>query len=237
MRPVIRGERPQNNDRQVQFTDYRQARGELISRMGEYCSYCEMRQNSSLAVEHVQPKRPSGVTIDDPHRALDWDNFLLACNNCNATKGNKDVNLDDYLWPHLDNTFRAVHYSEGGVVAPSKRLDSGIHQKALNTIKLLGLDKTPNDKKASDRRWLNRKEAWDIAQESKSDLAESDTPQMRRQIVRTATGRGYWSIWMTVFQDDADMLRRFIEAFPGTCQTCFDSDDNYKPVHRKGGRC
>ncbi|MCP4153005.1 MAG: hypothetical protein GY757_35055 [bacterium] len=57
---------------------------------------------------------------------------------------------------------------------------------------------------------------------------------MRRQIVRTATGYGYWSFWMTLFQHDPDMLKRFIKAFPGTCKACFD--DKGKAVPRAGGK-
>ena len=56
---------------------------------------------------------------------------------------------------------------------------------------------------------------------------------MRKQITFTAIGHGYWSVWMTVFKDDPDMLRRFIEAFPGTCQDCFDSKCN--PIPRLNG--
>jgi len=86
------------------------------------------------------------------------------------------------------------------------------------------LDKHPlNNPKASDRRWINRRETWDIAFDSKQDLASCDTSEMRRQIVRTATGHAYWSIWMTIFKDDADMCRRLIQAFPGTCTDCFNS--------------
>ncbi len=59
---------------------------------------------------------------------------------------------------------------------------------------------------------------------------------MREQIVLTATGHAYWSIWMTVFQDDPDMLRRFIDAFPGTCRECFDEQNDYVPVARPNGQ-
>lgn len=53
----------------------------------------------------------------------------------------------------------------------------------------------------------------EIAQEALRDLQKNDTPQMRNQIVRTAQGQGFWSIWMTVFQNDPDMLNRLIDAF------------------------
>ncbi|QEP43018.1 HNH endonuclease [Ectothiorhodospiraceae bacterium BW-2] len=236
MRPVTRGDGPVDKQgHHIQFSEYANARGELINRIGEYCSYCEMHLDTSLAVEHVQPKHPPGATQVDQTRALNWNNFLLACTNCNATKGNTDVDLSEYLWPDRDNTFRALKYSEGGVVSPA--MDGDLKQKAINTIGLTGLDKTPNDHKASDRRWLNRKEAWDIAVRSSKRLANNDNNDFREQIVDTALANGFWSVWITVFKEDADMLRRFLEAFPGTCQECFDVTNGYAPIVRQGGQC
>ena len=235
MRPVIRGNCPtdgQGND--IVFNHYRKARGPLIDRIGQYCSYCEMRLDSSLALEHVKSK------IHNPDEELHWDNFLLACTNCNSNKGHDDLNLGNYLWPDADNTFYALQYKEGGLISPSDRLDDNpvLKQKAQDTIELTGLDKQPiNDPAASDRRWNNRREAWDIAVESKRLLANNDTPEMRRQIILHATARGYWSIWITVFGDDSNMRRRLLEAFPGTCSACFDANNGYAPVSREGGQC
>jgi len=237
MRPVVRGDRPKNGmNENIQFAGYAQARRELILRMGEYCSYCEMHLDSSLAVEHVQPKVGKGSCETDQNRELDWNNFLLSCTNCNSTKSTKEVLLDDYLWPDRDNTFRALKYSEGGLIAPA--LDGEQGRKAKNTIKLTGLDKTPlNDPKASDRRWENRLETWDIALRSKNNLKKCNTPEMRAQISLTATAKGYWSVWMNVFSDCPDMLRLFIESFPGTCRTCFDENHGYFPLSRQNGQC
>ena len=44
----------------------------------------------------------------------------------------------------------------------------------------------------------------------------------RRQIARTATGHGFFSIWMTVFQDDPDVRKLLINEFAGTAADCFD---------------
>ncbi|MEQ8997329.1 MAG: hypothetical protein RID53_12610 [Coleofasciculus sp. B1-GNL1-01] len=84
-----------------------------------------------------------------------------------------------------------------------------------------------------DRRWLNRQKAWDIAERSLNNLKKNDTSFMREQIVETAKTRGFWSVWMTVFVEDTDMLKRFIHAFPGTCKTCFN--DQFQPIPRPGG--
>jgi hypothetical protein len=84
---------------------------------------------------------------------------------------------------------------------------------------------------------LNRKEAWDIAVRSRRRLANTDNNDFREQIVDTALANGFWSVWMTVFKDDADMLNRFLDAFPGTCQACFDATNGYMAVTRHGGQC
>lgn len=237
MRPVVRGARPADGEgNDIQFTEYPQARPELIRRMGEYCSYCEMELDSSLSVEHKRPINPPGAETENLERKFDWNNFLLACVNCNSTKGDAEVQLDDYFWPDSENTFRAFRYSEGGLIEPAPELDNDLRLKAQKTIELTGLHKQPlNNPTASDRRWRNRREAWDIAQRSKQNLAQCNTSLMKDQIIDTAEAKGYWSVWMTVFEDNPDMKRRLIGAFPGTCSECFDSEGN--PVARPGGQC
>jgi uncharacterized protein (TIGR02646 family) len=235
MRPVVRGICPtDDNGSDVVFNQYSKARGPLIGRIGEYCSYCEMHLDASLAIEHVKPKQYN------PDEELHWGNFLLSCTNCNSTKGQEDVELNDYLWPDKDNTFYALQYDEGGLVSPSDRLDDNpaLKEKAQETIRLTGLDKQPaNNPAVSDRRWINRRETWDIAVDSRRDLESNDAPEMRRQIIRSATARGYWSIWMTVFEDDPDIRQRLLRAFPGTCTVCFDPDNGFAPLCRDEGQC
>jgi uncharacterized protein (TIGR02646 family) len=238
MRPVVRGECPKDSDgSEIQYTSYKNARGELIRRLGEYCSYCEMQLDASLAVEHVQPKKPPGATSNIQDRELSWDNFLLACPNCNSTKSNVEVNLDDYFWPDRDNTFRALKYREAGLVTPADNLTPELREKASATIRLTGLDQQPmNDPAASDRRWENRREAWDLAERSKRELTQCNTTQMRNIIALLAVSKGYWSTWMTVFTDDGDMRKRFINAFKGTSQDCFNEHEGFASQERSGGR-
>ena len=228
MRPIIKGEHPSESGQPKLFKEYQQARKDLIDRLGQYCSYCEMKLDASLAVEHVQPKSLY------PALERQWNNFLLACTNCNSTKGLQDIILSDYYWPDEDNTFRAFTYLQGGLVRPHPQLNNQEKFKAEATLKLTGLDKlfTP-DPKFSDRRQFNRREAWNIAIRSLNNLHKNNSSEMREQIVLTAIAEGYWSVWMTVFKDDPDMLKRFIEAFPGTCQDCFDSNCN--PIPRPNG--
>ncbi len=210
MRPV---ERPNNFKT---FNTYQDARRDLIAAFGEYCSYCEMHLDASLAVEHVQPK--------DLHAdlALSWSNFLLGCTNCNSTKGKKNPGLSNCLWPDRDNTVIALRYREGGIVDVNPSLNPQQAALAKILIDLVGLDRKADDATASDRRWLNRREAWDKAKRALERLGRTDNNDMREQIVETATANGYWSVWMTVFGQDVDMRQRFINAMPGTAKTCFD---------------
>ncbi|MFH1134926.1 MAG: HNH endonuclease [Pseudomonadota bacterium] len=221
----------------MKYKHYSQARKELIHRLGEYCSYCEMHLDASLAVEHVKPKKPRGMAEVDRRRALDWDNFLLSCANCNSVKGAGDIDLDDYVWPDRDNTYRAFQYSEGGLVAAAESLDGRLQRNALNMINLVGLNKICGQVKASDRRWLNRREAWDLAVRAKERLVGNDCLELREQIAETAQAKGFWSVWMTVFKADGDMLQRLIEAYPGTCRDCFTIGKHYEPTARQGGKC
>jgi hypothetical protein len=66
-------------------------------------------------------------------------------------------------------------------------------------------------------------EAWLIAQESKNDLQANLNDAFRRQVVRTALGHGFFSIWMTVFHDDVAVRRLLIDEFAGTATDCFDA--------------
>ncbi len=223
MRPIERGKSPNS------YHEYQDARGDLINRLGEYCSYCEMHLDSALAVEHILPKNKC------PEMEREWTNFLLACPNCNSTKGDKLIGRNECYWPDLDNTVRAFEYQIGGQISPHPGLTAVEKSKAQKTIELTGLNYNPgNAVTAADRRWINRKEAWDIAADSLDNLHSNDTPYMRRQIVETAKALGYWSIWMTVFYADKDILKRLIEAFPGTCDDCFDA--NFDLCQRPGGQ-
>ncbi|WP_395812116.1 HNH endonuclease [Archangium minus] len=204
------------------------ARGELIARIGEYCSFCESRMHASLAVEHILPK------FHHPDLELDWDNFLLACVNCNSTKGDQPIDPGDYYWPDRDNTARAFAYAADGIVRPAPGLTAAQRKVAQRTITLTGLDKLPTkNPKASDRRWQHRGEAWGRAERARACLAAHDSESMRRLIVDQATAYGFWSIWMTVFAADMDMRRRFLTAFVGCPADCFDT--NTQPVQRTGG--
>ena len=206
---------------------------DLMSRVGEYCSYCERQIETHLAVEHIQPK-----VVHLKLRNC-WDNFLLACVHCNSVKGKKDVVLSEYFWPDRDNTLLAVEYMKGGLVRPHRRLSRINKVRAKATIALTGLDRAPGKRgrepTSSDKRWLKRQQTWQLAENANNRLqTQEDNTSLREQIVDTAVTRGMFSIWWTVFASDVDMRRRLREAFVGTHSASFDADEN--PVTREGGQ-
>jgi uncharacterized protein (TIGR02646 family) len=169
MRPIRRGASPRQGD----FTNYRDALPDLVSRLGMYCSYCERYVPTQLAVEHIQPK---GLPA---FRALEgrWDNFLLACVNCNSTKKDKLVLLSDILLPDRDNTCSAYHYSEDGKIQASPHLSPQAQQFAQGTLALVGLDRRiqvftdANGRLIALDRVKQRMEAWLVAIHARETLA------------------------------------------------------------------
>ncbi len=233
MRPVNRGDRPtDSNGNLVEFKEYGDARPYLINRLGQYCSYCEIWLPMGLAVEHIQPKG------NETALEKEWSNFLLSCPSCNSRKSKKVVNaenLHDYYWPHCDNTFRVFIYENDRAPQIAKSLNEAQQRIARNTLELTGLDLEPISRKnVKDPRWTPRYTAWRKAEWAKEDFNRDSGEAMRLRIVDTAITTGFWSIWMTVFQDYADMRRRLIEAFQGTSEECFDH--NAQPIQRAGGK-
>jgi len=228
MRPIERGNCPADSDGvTIIFHKYQDAQAHLIARLGEYCSYCE-RPISNADVEHILPKKWH------PECEKEWNNFLLACKNCNSIKGYpENMQLNNYYWPDKDNTARAFVYRQGGTVEVHPQLAELEQAKARRTMQLTGLDRRIINPYNKDTRFNKRKEVWKIAEDQLATLEETDTPKIRDLIVQVAQGRGFWSVWMTVFQKDKDMLRRFIDAFPGTCPSCFD--EQYRLIPRPGG--
>lgn len=224
MRPISKGTAPRS------YREYGDAQPDLIRQVGRFCSYCERKIPSSIAVEH---KRPKDIY---PRYELEWDNFLLSCPNCNSAKSKKRVTLSLYLWPDSDNTFWAFEYTQDGIVIPRQSLPRWIRRKASRTIFMLGLDKHPgHHREPTDRdyRWADRREQWQKAVTAREQLKLYDTPDQRFMIIQFAKD-GIFSIWMEVFKDDVDMRQRLINAFPGTACDCFDA--HCKVVVRPGGK-
>lgn len=103
-------------------TMYAEAAAPLNTQLGRFCSFCELYNQTGVAVEHVAPKAPY------PLFYLAWNNFLLACSVCNSNKlskpprsdpqfipapaeelGYRTTIDDNYLWPsRYNNVYRAT---------------------------------------------------------------------------------------------------------------------------------
>ncbi|EBA01739.1 HNH endonuclease [Marinobacter sp. ELB17] len=222
MRPIRKQLSPVPGD----FDEYSDAKPDLISRLGMYCSYCERPVSTNLAVEHIEPKKgPHG----QPHLTNRWENFLLACVNCNSTKGDKKVDLQNLLLPDRDNTSAAFVYRKDGNIDIHNALTQQQATLAENTLKLVGLDKPKsvaldaNGKEVALDRVSQRMQAHLLAERAKDNLTACNLEPMRKQIVDTAFITGYFSIWMAVFDGEIDMKLRFVNAFKGTKDSeCFN---------------
>lgn len=228
MRPINRGAPPVDAAGQpIEFSDYSDAQGPLIRGLGGYCSYCGMRLDTSVHVEHVRPKSKQA------HLRLTWDNFLLACVHCNSTKGADDLVVEDYCWPDSDNPMMSIRYGPDALVDVSPDVDAAERARALRTLALVGLDRVPGATRppsAKDRRWQMREEAWRKAHRALGRLRRRDTTELREQIIEAAICDGYWPVWYAAFAADGDLRRRLIRAAPGTCVACFD--DSGAPTPR-----
>jgi len=220
VRPIDRGASPQTTD----YADYRDAFPDLSSRLGSYCSFCERRIPTNLAVEHVQPK---GLPQYAPLVGR-WDNFLLACVNCNSTKKDKDVVLPDVILPDRDNTAYAFVYDASGKVAANPALPAALQAKADATLGLCGLDKAPsrvrdaNGNFVAIDRYRQRMDVWAIAARSKELLGRNRSPDVIELVRANALAHGHFSVWMTVFAGDVDVRRELVAHFKGTDPGCFD---------------
>ena len=230
MRPVNKGRSPVIN-----FNRYEDAFDYLLERIGigewgqikigQYCSYCERCIQTNLAVEHIEPKKGS---FAKPELENEWSNFLLACVNCNSTKGSKEINFNSIYLPDRDNTFRAIEYKSDGTLEPGSNLQEAEKQIAKNTINLLGLNNSiavENDINgvAKDRR-AQRLNVWLIALDAYDDFQNCpDKAVMKKFIVREMLSNGFFSIWMKVFAQESEIKNLFISSIRGTRESgCFD---------------
>jgi hypothetical protein len=217
MRPVLKGAAPRT------YAHWGDARDDLADAVGNYCSYCE--SPPFLAdVEHKEPKADPKYS----HRALEWDNFLLACGYCNSLKRAKDTRARPVLFPDEKNTAWAFVYLPNGVIQVNPNLkDPSEHTAATDTRDwLLELNRPIDTKGNRDLRWQRRVDVWREAQSAKQNLADCNMPAMYKQIVSAALGWGCFSVWMAAFEGDQDMRRMLVEAFATVRSSCYDAGLN-----------
>jgi len=219
------------------WSRYGDAKSALIACLGAYCSYCEqVATPQNLDVEHLYPKTA--------HPALEksWHNFLLACKTCNSYKSRHLENtrqqhlLKSYLWPHLDNTFRAFVYEPDGRIRVNPNLPISTLKLAEDTLAMLGLNETPAIAASYKKIGIaydciqKRKEVWDTAKEYLRLYRKNKSKKQLEQIVKfSSVYTGFFSIWMRVFEDEPNFLNALVAAFKAA-QNCFD--ESGKPLPR-----
>jgi len=85
---------------------YKLAGVPLTEELGPFCSFCETPLPGLLEVEHCVPKS------EYPSFALNWENFLLACNPCNTSKGSIPSRSTVRVWARTRLTKEQGFYSE-----------------------------------------------------------------------------------------------------------------------------
>jgi uncharacterized protein (TIGR02646 family) len=223
MRPIERGAAPRI------YSKYEQAISDLEERLGSYCSYCERKFTTNLAVEHVVPKSMQ------PELEVEWTNFLLGCTNCNSIKGKKTVEINKFLWCDRDNTFIAFTYSSGGFIQLSDGLEEGYKTKAKALLDLVGLQRHQasgwDNPRPRDKRWKDRELTWILAEKCRDNFEIIAQKNIAKDLVLIAAQcSGFFSVWMTVFDAYPDIKRELINLFPGTAISCFNADG--KPIAR-----
>jgi hypothetical protein len=222
--------------------DYKDWRQDLLDCLGNWCCYCNMPLTDSPQVEHVSPKNPQPGHAAGAY--LDWENMVLACGPCNRAKSNKPILEAHFYMPDTHNThlvfeyFVVLHPIRPGKFAciPRPNAHAQIDEdRAKRTIELCKLDTIKKgDDRATDLRWHYRFEAWTYAQDCKADWDEWGK-QMAAQFIplltKVALGKGFFSVWLQVFDQVPVVCQALIKAFPGTAN-CFDVDG--RPIPRNG---
>jgi hypothetical protein len=223
MRPIHKGDSPRI------YNNYDEAKPDLVDRLGSYCSYCERRIPTNLAVEHILPKDDN---LGYKHLRNEWTNFLLGCVNCNSAKGTQIISFGQYLLPDRDNTFPYYIYQENGMVEVVAT-DPNIAQMAQNTLDIVVLNRfnhpdwNESIMFSAIERVSQRVQAWVQAKEALQDYLDGNC--IPRRIAAEAAATGFFSIWMAAFKGHTEVRKAIIEIFGGTATDCFDI--NTDPIY------
>lgn len=247
MRPVVKSIKNNADGTPVEYNPWGDAKPELVEELGSFCSFCEKyNSRSALHVEHVYGKKCKDAAnnyIYD-HLKYRWDNFLLACVNCNSVKHNQDIALTNPALPHINNIMHFIESITGGVIA----VKAGLTMQELNQtnsfISLVGLDRIPGHPQHSDKddRWDERLKVYDIAQRQLRKYENVPRKTELDTIVDLARTNGCFSIWYYAFKKHEEVLDALINGmmidgvlvkpFPGTHIHSFDSTNQYDTVVR-----
>jgi len=222
MRPVVKGDWPQESGNNIIYTEYGQARPILMDeRIGDYCSYCE-NQITNPAIEHIHGKS------EVPGVALNWYNFLLGCVNCNSIKGSDYLDVNDYYWPDVHNTHLLFDFHPLGLITLKATYPANIDRaRVQRTYNLTGLGRYGSITTDADRRYIKRSQAWGKATNALAYYEGNDQPNDFITIItNNATSTGFWSVWINVFDAHIVVQDALIIAFLRTYSDCIATNIN-----------
>lgn len=223
MRPVDKGESPYET-----ISDYHDAEPFLNDRIGRYCSYCEIPIYHVPEIDHKEGKYSGGELTK-------WGNLLYSCKYCNTRKSQKIKfgEKDKWIWPDEDNTFIAYTYENGYPKVNEKLLKESVPEvleRAWSLYDGVDLGFVPQKVTDKDKRWAKRMEVYGIAEECKNVWDKLKTTEYREtqinSIITLAKQVGFFSVWMSIFEQEKEIKLQLLQNFPGTAQECFDSDGN-----------
>lgn len=193
MRPILRP-----NYTGTLYTQYGGYLTPLRKAFDQNCSYCE--RIDKLDVEHVIPK---SCTMGKP-LIVEWTNLLLGCPRCNRDfKRAKNTTRVGYLWPDTDDTFSCFDYKPDGRVHIKNGLPPKLKYQAKKTLELLQLDDSSHPQPAL---CIYRQGQFSIAKAYRDNYLSGH--QTIQEIVNAS--KFAWSIWMTVFLDQPQVITALI---------------------------
>ncbi|NLR63025.1 HNH endonuclease [Chitinophaga varians] len=247
MRPVVKTNKQKADGTPMEYTPWGKAKKVLISEIGSFCSFCEKyNSRSALHVEHIYGKKcinAAGVLIYDTlkHR---WDNFLLACVNCNSVKGNKDIALTNPYMPHINNLIHYITINTGGLIQIKAGLSATDTNGIRGFINLTGIDRVPGHSDYSDKddRWDTRLKVYDIVKRQYQKYTAANPTTDLENIIQLARTNGFFSIWYYQFITYSEVINvlingimingTLIRPFPGIHLASFDPTNNFITLPR-----
>ncbi len=213
----------------LEFEDYKEAKPDLVIELGSFCSYCE-QYTPDLHVEHIYAKK------NYPHLEKRWDNFLLACQNCNSIKSDKEIN--NAFMPHINNLLYFIFIEESGIIKIKENINESDKNKTKAFVDLIGLDRTPEhqDYSRKDKRWQRRQNVYELAQRYLDKYKNKKTDI--ETIIDLAMAYGFFSVWFTLFRNYKEILEALLFGinqkipFPNTDISSFDVNNQYTLLRR-----
>jgi hypothetical protein len=247
MRPVVKKPKFIGIGAPLEVNPWGNAKQDLVNELGSYCSFCEKyNSRSALHVEHMYGKgcKDQAGNLIYNNLKFRWDNFLLACVNCNGVKGNKDIAALNPFMPHEDNLLYFLEVINGGLIQIKRGTTGNDLDRTQAFVDLIGLDRVPNHPQYSnkDDRWDNRLTVFDKATRQRAKYTNANPTTDLETIVDVARTSGHFSVWYYIFAGVDDVLDALINGitiagthvvpFPGIHAPSFDPANHFATLPR-----